>query len=408
MHIVWVKAGGLVPLTSGGRSRSYNILRQLAKRHAVSVFTYYEPDPEDTHSAIAEHFSYLESLPIKVPLKGSANEKWHYLQNVFSSEPYSLRKYAHAEVRERLSDFLRHHHCDAIICDFLFSAPVIPWNFDGTKLFFSHNVEARIWEQQLQKAKNSFWKGVCWYEAHRTARAERKYMRCADHVIAVSEVDRNVFSQFIDSGNISVIPTGVDVDYFSPNSGVPVPNTLVFTGSMDWRANQDGVLYFTREIFPAIQQRLPSASFWIVGRSPSREIRDLEQQFPNVHVTGTVPDVRPYIAKAAACVVPLRVGSGTRLKIFESMAMAKPVISTPLGAEGLPVVDGENILIAESHREFANAVVDLLDDPERQKRIGCAARQFVLNNHSVVAVGAKFEEIVLRAIESRIPSYQGR
>jgi sugar transferase (PEP-CTERM/EpsH1 system associated) len=402
MNIVWAKAGGLVPLTSGGRSRSFNILRQLAKRHPVSVFTYYEPELEDTHHTIADYFHSFESLAIAPPGRGSKRERWQYLRNIFSSEPYSVWKYSQAEVGQRLRSFVQKNSCDVLVCDFLFSAPVIPWDCACAKIFFSHNVEARIWEQQFQRAQNPFWKGVCWHETRRTAKAERRYMRCADHVIAVSNVDRDVFSEFIAPRNISVIPTGVDVDYFSPASELPVPNRLVFTGSMDWRANQDAVLYFTREILPVIQQQEPSASFWIVGRSPISEIRNLEQQYPNVHVTGTVPDVRPYIAKASVCVVPLRVGSGTRLKIFESMAMAKPVISTPLGAEGLPVIDGKNIVLAQSPQEFANAVIELLRDPVRQKNIGCSARQFVLNNHSVVAVGRKFEEIILRAFEERV------
>jgi glycosyltransferase involved in cell wall biosynthesis len=161
---------------------------------------------------------------------------------------------------------------------------------------------------------------------------------------------------------------------------------------MDWMPNQDGVAYFIDRIFPHIRRKIPGAAFWAVGRRPPRSMQALASG--NVVVTGAVDDIRPYLAKAAVCVVPLRSGSGTRIKIFEAMAMGKAVVSTTMGAEGLPVRHGENILLVDAPADFARQVVQLLRDPEGRARLGRTARRLVEENYGWPAVAAHFERIV--------------
>ncbi len=181
---------------------------------------------------------------------------------------------------------------------------------------------------------------------------------------------------------ISVIPTGVDTEYFQPEvpSGPSLeqPDTMAFTGGMDWMPNEDGVAYFVEKILPLIRRQIPEAAFWAVGRRPPRRIQALASD--SVVVTGTVEDIRPYLAKAALCVVPLRSGSGTRIKIFEAMAMGKAVVSTSMGAEGLPVQHGKNIILADDPADFARQVVDLLRDPPRRQRLARGGGLFRWNH----------------------------
>jgi len=167
---------------------------------------------------------------------------------------------------------------------------------------------------------------------------------------------------------------------------------MVFTGSMDWMPNQHGVLFFTSKILPHIHAEIPEAQLWIVGRCPSQEVRALAG--PRIHVTGRVDDIRPYMRKAPVYVVPLLSGSGTRIKIFEAMAMGKAVVSTTLGAEGLPVTHGRNILIADHPHEFADSVVRLLRDRALTARLGDAARELVEKQFSWRAVGSQFDAIL--------------
>jgi glycosyltransferase involved in cell wall biosynthesis len=229
-------------------------------------------------------------------------------------------------------------------------------------------------------------------ESRALSRAEQHYAQIADFVVTVSANDQAFFINYVPPTRTAVIPTGVDVEYFRANGAREEPHTLVFTGSMDWLPNDDAVKYFVGDVLPLVRREVPDARFWAVGRRPLPALRALASEA--VTVTGTVDDIRPFLDRCAVCVVPLRSGSGTRIKIFEAMAMGKSVVSTTLGAEGLPVTHGQDILLADSPEEFARAIVALLRDPARRRRLGAAARALVERNHSWAAVGTEFEAIL--------------
>jgi glycosyltransferase involved in cell wall biosynthesis len=189
---------------------------------------------------------------------------------------------------------------------------------------------------------------------------------------------------------IQVVATGVDTGFFSPGPVDRASRALVFTGSMDWLPNEDAMLYFCREILPAIRRREPDVTLSIVGRAPTPAVRNLAAEH-GVTVTGRVDDVRPFMHDAAVYVVPLRIGGGTRLKIFEAMAMGKAVVSTTVGAEGLPVRDGEHVLLADDPPSFADAVIRLLHDVECRQRLARAARQLVTDQYDWAAVAVELE-----------------
>lgn len=393
MKILWVKAGGLVPLDTGGKIRSYNILRSLSRRHEVTFFTVYSNHANDTHGELDQVFARVIRHPLSLPRPKSIGGLSQFVGSVFSQEPYQVFKYSAPEVAMSLLQVLQSEPFDVLVCDFLAAAGIIPWHFPCPKVLFTHNVEATIWKRHLEVARNPFWKAICWREHRATALAERRYLNLADHVLTVSDADRDQFAQTIAPAKISVIPTGVDIDLFRPVAGEE-PNTLVFSGSMDWMPNEDGILYFVQEILGRIRKLIPSVSVVVVGRNPSSRLLEMGRKTAGMNVTGLVEDVRPYIQRGAVYVVPLRVGSGTRLKIFEAMAMGKAVVSTTIGAEGLPVRHGENILIADTPDEFAGAVVELLRDSVRRTSLGQAARELVVRGHSWDSVGRHFESVL--------------
>jgi glycosyltransferase involved in cell wall biosynthesis len=221
------------------------------------------------------------------------------------------------------------------------------------------------------------------YEARACARAAL--------TLAVSEVDRALLAALAPSARIAAIPTGVDTSYFRPEGWAESPADLVFTGSMDWYPNEDGILHFAKAILPAVLREVPEASLTVVGRKPSARLRAGLAGLP-VHVTGRVEDVRPYVSKASVYVVPLRAGGGTRLKIFEALAMGKAVVSTTVGAEGLPLVPGEHFLGADDPDLFARAVVSLVRDPARRRALGAAGRRLVEQRYSWPQVAREFEK----------------
>jgi polysaccharide biosynthesis protein PslH len=335
-------------------------------------------------------FEHVVCMPLELPVPKSLAEMRDYSIRLLSAQPYSITKYCLPEVRRRLRALLEQESYDVILCDFIFAAGVIPWDWPSPKVLFTHNVEAAIWRRHYEVASNPIWKAISWREWRKMEAAERWYLRLADRALTVSEADRDAFACFLDLGKLTVIPTGVDVDYFQPMLVEENANSLVFTGSMDWLPNEDAILYFVDAILPLIKQQLPEVSLEVVGRSPSRKLQALAETEKSVRLTGWVEDIRPFVARGAACIVPLRIGGGTRLKIFEAMAMKKAVISTSVGAEGLPVSSGENILLADTPNDFADSVVSVLRDPSRRQRLGAAARTLVQENYSWPRVAETF------------------
>lgn len=201
---------------------------------------------------------------------------------------------------------------------------------------------------------------------------------------------------------VADVPTGVDTDYFRPQGvASPEPHNLVFTGSMDWLPNEDAIRYFTEQILPRVKQAVPDVTLTVVGRNPSAHLLELSKRDASIIVTGRVEDVRPYIERSAAYIVPIRIGGGTRLKIYEAMAMAKPVVSTAVGAEGLPVHDGVELLIADTPEKFAATVVRVMTDQSLAQQLGRRAAHTVRGQFGWSRVAASFAEICQRAIRKR-------
>jgi glycosyltransferase involved in cell wall biosynthesis len=219
----------------------------------------------------------------------------------------------------------------------------------------------------------------------------------ADLTVAVSEADRALLAADAPTARIRAVSTGVDTAFFVPNDAAERDGRLVFTGSMDWYPNEDAVLHFIDEMLPLIRREAPGVSLAIVGRRPTERLTAAARR-AGVEVTGTVDDVRPHVATAAVCVVPLRVGGGTRLKIFEALAMGKAVVSTSVGAEGLPLSPGEHYLRADDPAAFAREVVRLLRDAALRRRLGAAGRALVEARHSWTEVGRQFERLLEEAM----------
>jgi sugar transferase (PEP-CTERM/EpsH1 system associated) len=395
VKLLWVKAGGLVPPDTGGKIRSYHILKELAKNHDVTVFSFHIAHADDRHSELKELFHNVVCVPLEVPAGRGIRQLGNYLRHLASGLPFTVSKYCTPQVKRELELLLEKETYDILICDFAFTAGAIPWQASCPKIVFTHNVEAQIWKRHFDVAQNPLWKVVAGLEYRRTSRFERECLEKADHVLTVSEQDRDFFAQFIAPEKITAISTGVDTDFFRPSADFEQPHSLIFTGSMDWMPNQDAIFYFGREILPRVRAELADLSVHVVGRSPSTRLRSFGERIGMV-ITGRVDDIRPYVQRAAVYIVPLRVGGGTRLKIFEAMAMGKAVVSTSIGAEGLPVTHGVDILLADTAEDFAQAVLQLLRSNEERKRLGAAARALVEKKYGWASVAAEVEAVLRR------------
>jgi glycosyltransferase involved in cell wall biosynthesis len=250
-----------------------------------------------------------------------------------------------------------------------------------------------IWRRHAENGRNAAEKLYLNLQAKRMFDYERDVCEAARHVIAVSREDASLMEQMFGIAKVSSIPTGVDVESFTP-AVQGARRGLVFIGSMDWLPNIDGMRFFAREVLPLIRRKRPDCPLAIVGREPSREIRALAEGDPLIQVTGTVPDVRSYLWKSAVSVVPLRIGGGTRMKIYEAMAAGAAVVSTTVGAEGLDVHPPGDIRIADTAAEFASQCVELLDADSARDQQAAAAWQLVSQNFGWDSVVRQFESIL--------------
>jgi glycosyltransferase involved in cell wall biosynthesis len=239
------------------------------------------------------------------------------------------------------------------------------------------------------------------YQWKKMQRYEGRVSQRVDHCIAVSETDRQTLRQDYGLTNVSTIDTGVDVTYFANYSATRRPHRMVFTGSMDWMPNEDAILWFARDVLPMIRRRVPEVSLAVVGRRPGSKVIQLSRSAPEIAVTGRVEDVRPYLAEAAVFVVPLRIGGGTRIKIYEAMASGIPVVSTTVGAEGLRVEPGRHILLADTPEAFADAVLWLLFNPSAAAQMATAAKALVTENNDWKIVSRQFAEICRKTMLDR-------
>lgn len=394
MHILWLKTELLHPIDKGGRIRTYHMLAAMKREHRVTYLSLSDGTESDADVRRAsEYCDTLVRVPYRAPAKRSPAFWSDLARNAVSALPYAITRYRSPAMRERIAQLVRDTGVDLVVCDFLTPAVNVPDGLGVRTALFQHNVEAMIWERHAEVAGNAVSRAYMSEQARRMRRFEGEQCRRFDHVVAVSEQDADVMRQRYGITAVSAVPTGVDTDFFRPRGEARDGRDVVFVGSMDWMPNDDGAAWFVDQIWPAIRRAVPDATFTIVGRNPTPRVRELAERVPGLRVTGTVADVRPYLERAAAVVVPLRVGGGTRLKIYEALAMERPVVSTTIGAEGLPVRHGEHILLADDPDRFASEVVALLQNPARGDRLGAAAAAYVRAEFGWDRVAARFADV---------------
>lgn len=404
MRLLWVKVGGLWPPNTGGRLRSFHMIKELSQRHQVTLLTTHAPSEDPV--ALKEQLPSCEqvlSVPFELPKQGSARFAIALMRSWFSAYPVDLWKCRIAPVAKEVKRLIASGSIDLCVADFLAATPNVPFGDGVPIVLFEHNVEHLIWRRMSSHEGRLWRRALLEIESLKMRLYEANACRRANLTLAVSETDRSRLQEVAPSANTAAVPTGVDTTYFTPNGEPADDHSLVFTGSLDWYPNEDAMLYFFDAILPGIKAAVPDLTFTVVGRSPRAPLRAAAEAV-GACLTGTVDDVRPYVSRAAVFVVPLRIGSGTRLKIFEALAMGKAVVSTSVGAEGLGLTPGVHFLQADTPAEFASAVILLLRDPARRAAIGNAARHFVEKHYSWPRVTRHFESYCQQLLQPTQPS----
>ncbi|MBY0374910.1 MAG: glycosyltransferase [Bryobacteraceae bacterium] len=395
MKLLWVKTDFLHPTTRGGQIRTLEMLRRLHRKHEVHYVALAGPEDQEGIERAGEYSSFSYPVPHQVVSKTSLAFAGQLIGGLFSELPVAVSRYQSGAMRQRIAALTAQHRFDGVVCDFLFPAPSLPSGLLGGAVLFQHNVEAMIWQRHAEHAATPL---HGWYfrgQARRMLAYEGSICRQARRVIAVSEPDARAFERLYGCQGVRAVSTGVDVDFFRPPEPPPPPQyDLVFLGSMDWMPNSEGMRWFVESVWPLITARRPDARLAIVGRRPGPEIEALGQADARITVSGTVPDVRPWLHASRVSIVPLRIGGGTRLKIYEAMAAGVPVVSTTIGAEGLAVEPGRHLEIADDPAALAAACERLLAQPEQAAALAAAARRHIEAHYSWEAVTGEFEELI--------------
>ncbi|MES2263037.1 MAG: glycosyltransferase family 4 protein [Pseudomonadota bacterium] len=398
-RLVFVSPIFLFPNDAGGKIRSTNILRGL-KGGAFHVTLLSAASPEQARRWKSEIDGVCDEFIAWNPT--ASRPRWRRAFDLLGELPVNVAADRTAPGMEAVRQLALRPDIDLMVFDFVHSAVLRPSSLRCRSTCFTHNVEAEIFGRHAKQARDPMRRWL-WTSQHaKMQRFEGAALRRFDSVIAVSERDARFFGDTYGVAASYAIPTGVDLDFFSfqspPAVSAATPPTVVFTGSMDWAANIDGIEFFLNQVWPKILAGRPDARFVIVGRNPPASLRALARPLANVEFTGFVDDVRTYVHAAHAFVIPLLVGGGTRIKAFEAMAMGCPVVSTAIGIEGLDAERDIHYLERDDAASMAAAVLELLNDDALRNGLAQRARQLVEERFGHEKASRVFEQICQKTL----------
>jgi sugar transferase (PEP-CTERM/EpsH1 system associated) len=388
----------LTGFSQGTTIRNFNLIAGLCRRHTVDLLTFHAPSDVGGPELLSPYCEQVVTAP--PPARALRRRA---LDTLLRKAPDMALRLETPDLHERLAALLRAGRYDILQIEGIEMAPyalALEPVARPRLIFDDHNAEyvlqKRAFTTDVRRPRR--WVGAAYslIQWRKLMGYERRICAAADGVVAVSEVDREALQQLAPGLEVTVVPNGVDLDFYQPGVTPPEPglgpHSLVFTGKMDFRPNVDAVLWFVEEVLPLITSVLPDARFYAVGQSPHPRLAALDGH-PSVVVTGRVPDTRPYIAGAGVYAIPLRIGGGTRLKVLEAMAMGQAIVSTRLGCDGFPLEDRREVRFADAPDAFAAAVIALLQDRSQAEALGRAARSYVETHYGWDVIVPRLEAL---------------
>jgi glycosyltransferase involved in cell wall biosynthesis len=374
------------PPTWGFAMRVYHLAKQLSSRHRVSLLTY---DGGNTATAQSGASSIFESVDFVRRPAAVRSKRRAQAESLLSPRSHHVGGLRSAEMEVTLQNLLARRAFDLIQLESSQMAFCAPFS-DVPVVLDEHNIEYLLLRRLAEVESSPARKAFGYMEAGKVRREEvRAWTRSAGSIFT-SRADMDVMRATLPAKPACVVPNGVDLEYFQPGADEPDKSTVVFTGSINYRPNTDAVAFFVRDVMPRLLRLKPSTKFVVVGQGAPDWL--LRMSGTNVQFTGAVSDVRPYLARAAVVVAPLRAGSGTRLKILEALAMEKPVVTTSIGCEGLAMVDGQHLVVADDPQSFAEETARLMSDRKLAAELGRSGRALAERDYSWSVIVHRLEQ----------------
>jgi glycosyltransferase involved in cell wall biosynthesis len=380
------------PPHGGVLQRGYNIIREISKKHDVHLLAFVHPEVLTSHAMVEESRGVLEGLCLTVdyfllwPKRSPIHKAIALIAGAVYPRPFSALAHASRDFSRRMREIIDAHQIDIVHFDTIGLARYLACAREIPSVITHHNIESKLMVRRSKVEKNAFGR---WYVA-RQARLLRRYEASQSPLF-----DVNVMMSLTDEADLlqiapgictSIVPNGVDLTYFQPKESNS-ETAIIYTGGMNMFANEDAVLFLLRDMWDEIKRAVPDVRFYIVGQDPTSEILDIAKRDSSIIVTGFVEDIRPYVARSAVYVVPIRVGGGTRLKVLDALAQGKAIVSTSVGCEGIQVTNGLDICIEDDSHRFIQQTVSLLRNEDRRRELGRAARKLAEDCYSWAGIG---------------------
>jgi glycosyltransferase involved in cell wall biosynthesis len=387
------------PPRGGCSLRNFNLIRQASRKHDIHLLTFFQrahlSESSDIELNAGEMRKYCSRVEVfEIPIDSNPIG-WYALlaANLISPTPYSPWKFRSRSMADAVKKHIAENDYDLVEIGTIALAEYRKISNDIPCLLVHHNIESELLMRRAQSLTNPL---ASWYVALQGKKLH-KYEAAAcqsfDFHTTVSDRDAKILRDMRPDVRVAVVPNGVDTEYFKPGSGGEIDSRLVFVGGMGWYPNRDAMQFLIQEIWHLIEREVSDVTMTLIGKQPSKGIVEFSARHPGFKCLGFIDDVRPHIDEAAVYIVPLRVGGGTRLKILDAMAMGKAIVSTSIGCEGIDVTDGENIIIANTPTEIAQAVVRLFEDREERARLGKNARETAERLYSWEKIYPKLEAV---------------
>jgi len=396
MRLLWFSHFVPFPPRGGNFQRSFNLIRHVSKSYEISLlaFNLQGLDQGTLAEYTGELKKYCANVEIwELPRRWRSWRWWAELTwSPLYRAPYGARSFWSPLLAARWQHTLARHqgvlvHFDSIDLGLFVGAAA-----DFRKVLNHHNCESAMAYRRAQKEPNPVKKAYLWHQARKIERQEREVCHLFDVNLAVSDVDAQTLLSRSPKAHIHIVENGTDTSYFVPTDAPAEPRSLIFAGLLRWYPNVSAVQYFVREIWPLVKLQCPGVRFYVAGQRPSESLVERLTQDPNIVVVPSPDDIRPWVARGAVFVCPILDGGGTKLKILDALAMGKAVVSTAIGCEGLQVKHGENILVADTPRDFAREVLRALGNEPLRKQLGTMGRALVEKQYSWEVISGHLEQ----------------
>jgi polysaccharide biosynthesis protein PslH len=390
MKILIISMSFPYPPKSGGKVRVFNLIKEISKYHEVYLLSLISTDELGFVPMMLKYCKKVEVIPFEHNSLSKLIRWIRIFSNLFTQTPLEVAAKESTDMKKKVKKIIINNGFDLIQVEWLQMAHYLPFDLlKNTPLILVEHDVAYVPLKRRSLTETGILKYIMRRECFKMKIYEQKICHKFNKIISMSEIDKGRLLKLNENLDVCVIPNGVDTKYISPKVDQENTGNLLFIGWLKHYPNRDGMIFFLKEIFPLITKEIPNTTIYIVGQYAPQEIITLSKSNPNIICTGYVEDVREYLHKCTVYVCPLRIGGGTRLKILEAMAAGIPIVSTTIGAEGLSVKHGENILLSDSADTFAKETINLLNNPELRLKLAKKARNFVEENYGWEMIAQK-------------------